>query len=63
MPLSFVEIQQRAHLPVQPRVYMRQTLCQILVYRRLADAEILCGGAHGAPLFDDVYGQIAGPFL
>ena len=63
MPLRLVLIQQDAHLPIQPRIDMRQALGQILVYRGLGDAELLCRGADRGPVLDDIHGQIAGPLL
>jgi hypothetical protein len=33
------------------------------MYGRFAHAEFSGGGADGRPVFDDVHGQVAGPFL
>ena len=63
MPFRLVEIQQRPHLPVKPRIYMRQPLGQILVNSGFAYAEFFGGGADGRAVLDNVHGQIAGPFL
>jgi len=63
MPLGLVEIQQLTHLPIQARIHMRQTFCQILMYGGLRHAEFFGGGAHCCPILNDVRSQIAGPFL
>ena len=63
MPLGLVPIQQLAHLPVQPRIDVGQTLDQILVYGALAHAEVCGRGAHGTLMFQQIDGQIAGPLL
>ena len=63
MPLRLVEIQQHTHLAVKPEVHTRQPLGEILVYCGFADAEFFGGSAHGAPVFDDIHGQVTGPLL
>lgn len=63
MPLGLVLLQHKAYLRPQRAVDPPQPLCQILVYGRLADAELLRGGADSAFIFDDIRGQLAGPFL
>ena len=63
MPFCLVQIQQDANLPVKRRVQTGETLRQILMYGAFADAEFRGGAADSRPVFQNVYGQIAGPFL
>ena len=63
MPLGLVEVQQLTHLPVKPRVHMRQPLGQVLVYGGFGNTEDPGCGADGRLILDDVHGQIAGPLL
>ena len=37
--------------------------CCVCMYGRFGNAELRGGGADGRPVFDDVYGQVAGPFF
>ena len=50
-------------LCVQRRIAVRKPLDQVLMYRGLADAELLGGGADRRPVFNHVHSQLAGAFF
>lgn len=60
VPLRFVPVQDLFHLEVEGTVEKGQPLGQVLVHRRLADAELLCRGSDGCLVFQDVQSQVAG---
>ena len=63
MPLGFVDLEDLSDLQIQSMIAVLQPFGQILVYRRFGDAEVLGGCADGGVVFNDIHGQIAGPFL
>ena len=58
-----IDIQKLPHLLIQGWVKPGQALCQVFMYGGFGNAELRGGGADGRPVFDDVYGQVAGPFF
>ena len=63
MAFCLVYIQKLAHLPEKRRVQPRQPFGQVLMYRGLGDAEMLCGAAYRGFVFYDEHCQIAGALL
>lgn len=55
MALLLVYFEYLLHCGVQRRTYNGQLLRQILMYRGLAYAELLCGGADGGPMLDYIF--------
>ena len=63
MALSLIDFQNLFYLTVQANIAVPQPLGQIFMHRRFGDPELLCRSADGGAVFDDVHGQIAGPFF
>ena len=59
----FVDLHDLLYLEVQCVITRAQPFRQILVYSGFADAKLFGCSADGCAVFDDVHGQIAGPFL
>ena len=61
--LCLVDVQNLLDLQIQRAVELRQSLGDILMYGRLADAEFLRGGADGGPVLYNVKSQAFCPLL
>ena len=60
MSFCFVFLQNLLYLQIKCPIEMRQTLDQILMYRRFADTELRGGSTDGGFIFDNVHSQITG---
>ena len=63
MPLGLVYIQHLFDLEIQRTVEQGQPFGDVLMYRRLADAEFLRGGPDCGPVFYNVKSQALRPLL
>ena len=63
MPLGLVFLQNFLYLQIERPIILRQSLTEIFMYGRFADAELLGGGADSRAVINDVCGQIAGPLF
>ena len=63
MPLGLVGVEHLLYLHIQAVIAPPQPFRQVFVNGGLADSELPGSGADGGVVFDDVHGQITGPFL
>ena len=63
MTLLFIHAQHLLHLVVQSVILLFQTVCNILVHCRFADAERFGRAAHGGAGLRDVFAQLHRPLL
>ena len=63
VPLGFVYVQDDAGLGSQGRIDVLKPVRNILMYRGLADSELLCRAPHRSVVFYDIIGDFHGPFL
>lgn len=63
VPLGLVDVQHLARLRRERRVDLRKTLGDVLMYRTLADPEMLCCLPHGRVIVNDISGNLHGSFL
>lgn len=63
VPFGFVVFQKLLYLTVKVGITLPQPLRQILMHRRLGNTEPFCRGPDRGAVFDDVHGQLAGPFF
>ena len=63
VPLGLVDVQHLARLRRERRIDLREALGDVLMYRTLADPEMLCRLPHGRVIVNDISGNLHGSFL